>query len=119
MVVDLLTDYIDIYGETNDVADAKRLIADKIQKISELYEERKIIITDFLLPIVDKPMFEALNAKVRHDYDSVLSCKVNHSMQIDKLDGSSLTIGVYGSGNILDETSDAIVNIIDTNTQIQ
>jgi len=117
VLVELFTDFIDVCGETNDVVIAKKLIGDKVQEILELFEERKIVVNDLFLPILDTPMFEAITTKVSHDYDSILWCKVMHNIQIKKPDGSMLTIGVY-SGNILDETSDAIVNILDCNTQV-
>ena len=115
VLVELLIDSIDIRGETTDVAIAKKLIGDKVQEISELFEEREIVVRNILLPILDTPMFEAITAKVSQDYDSILWCKIMHSIQVKQSDSTLLTIGVY-SGDILNETSDAIVNVIGSNT---
>ena len=114
VIVKLTDDGIEIRGKFDDIDSAKKSIGNKLQEFLKLFEERKITIDALLIPILDTPMFEGVIAKVRQDHGVVLSdpkCKVLQSVHMKKPDDSLLTINVC-VGIILDEPSDAMVNVV-------
>ncbi|XP_065897421.1 uncharacterized protein [Dysidea avara] len=119
VIVKLIDNGIEVRGKLDDIDSAKKSIGDKLQECLKLFEEKKIIVDALLIPILDTPMFEGVIAKVRQDHGVILSdpkCKVVQRVQVKRPDDSLLTIEVC-IGNILDEPSDAIVNIVNCNFQ--
>ena len=117
VTVKLVRNGITIRGKLGNTGNAKKSIEDKLQKLLELFAERKIKIDDMLLPILDTPGFEGIVAKVKQDHGCILTkCKAIQSIQVKKPDGSILTIEIC-IGSIFDEMSDAIVNVSSFNAQ--
>ena len=119
VIVKLTDDGIEVRGKLDNVNDAKKSIKDKLQECLKLFEERHITVDALLIPILDTPMFEGVIAKVKQDHGVILSdpkCKVVENIQVKKPNDSVLTIEVC-VGNILDEPSDAIVNIVNYSLQ--
>ena len=114
----LLRGSIEISGKTNDVNTAKKFIVNELQEISKLFKVMNIKVDDMLEPILDTLMFKGVVARSRQDYGVVVSFRrqeVVHTIQVKKPDDSLFTIEIC-RGNILDETSDAVVNIIKCGT---
>jgi len=119
VIVKLTDNGIEVRGKCDDINNAKKSIGDKLQESLKLFEERTINVDALLTPILDTPMFEGVIAKVRQDHGVILSdpkYKVVQSICMKKPDDSLLTINVC-VGNILDEPSDAIVNIVNCSFQ--
>jgi len=115
--IKLLRSAIKVFGKSENVAKAKISILDELQKVLKQFEARFIKVDELLEPILDTTTFKGAIAKVRQDHGVTLSytkCRVVHSLQV-KTDNSLLTIEIC-KGNILEEVSDAIVNIIKGST---
>ena len=108
---------ISLRGKLGNTGNAKKSIEEKLQKLLELFEERKIKVDDMLVPVLDTHGFEGIIAKVRQDHCSILTkSKAVQSIQVSKPDGFMLTIEVC-IGSVYDETSEAIVNASSFNAQ--
>jgi len=113
----LLHGYIEISGKTDDVATAKKYIVNELQEISKLFEVRNVKVDDTLEPVLDTLIFKGVVARSRQDHGVVISirrCEVVHNIQVMKPDNSLFTLEIC-RGNVLDETTDAVVNIIKCN----
>jgi len=112
--IKLLHSAIKVFGKSENVTKAKQSILDELQKVSKQFEARAINVDELLEPILATTAFKGVIAKVKQDHGVTLSytrSKVVHSLQVKTLDNSLLAIEIC-RGNILEEVTDAIVNVI-------
>ena len=118
VTVKLVTNGIDVRGKSDDIANARISIKDKLQEYLKLMNKRKIVIDNLMAPILSTPIFETVMCNVKQEgvIVSYAKCSTVYSIEIKTSNDLPFAVDVC-LGNILTEASDAIVNVTNCNLQ--
>ena len=119
VTVKLVSNGIDVRGKSDDIANAKISIKDKLQEYLKLMNKRKVAIDNLMLPILSTPIFEKEMCNFKQEHGVIVSypkCSTVYSIEMKTSNDSPFAVEVC-VGNILTEASDAIVNVTNCNLQ--
>ena len=119
VMVKLVSNGIDVRGKSDDIANARKSIKDKLQEHLKLINKRKVPVDDLMSPILSTPIFETVMCNFKQRYGVIVSyakCSTVYSTEVKTPYDSLFAIDIC-VGNILTETSDAIVNVTNCNLQ--
>lgn len=119
VTIKLVSNGIDVRGKSDDIANARISIKDKLQEYLKLMNKRKVAIDNLMFPILSMPIFETVMCNFKQEYGVIVSyakCSTVYSVEMKTSYDLPFAVDVC-VGNILTETSDAIVNV--TNCDLQ
>ena len=119
VMVKQVSNGIDVRGKSEDIANARKSIKDKLQEYVKLINRRKVTVDNHMSPILSTPIFETVMCNFKQEFGVIVSyakCSTFYGTEVKTLYGSPFTIDIC-VGNILTETSDAIVNVTSCNMQ--
>lgn len=119
VTVKLVNNGIDIRGKSDDIANARKSVKDKLQEYLKSIKSIKVPVDVLMSPIMNTPKFESIVSKFKQEYGVTVShtkCSTICSIKLKTPYDSFFTIDIC-VGNICTETSDAIVNVANCNLQ--